>query len=425
MSKHRHWIEASLLLLILAIAAWRILTVGLSEHYDRLAALGDDSAIERALMWNERNPDALYRKARMVAGDDPLLAMRLLQRTLMLNPVNAHALVLLANLQLAQNMAESADISMESAVALMPASSSIRMQAANYWSARGQLELVLENWNAALLLSPQMGAQVFPSLMQVLSSTEGIKLLRPYADAPPVWWDGFFSAVAKQAEDVRLVIGLAALRHESRVPLSKSERSDLVERLLHDQNWAEAYLVWVNGLTSEEKHYLGGIYNGSFELPPTGKGFDWHMPEVKNVSARFRPTYGADGKNALSVQFRGNDNPFSHLYQQMFLSKGLYQFQARVRVDSLRTKGGLRWVIRCAADQELILGQSERLVGASDWDSMHFTFEVPARRTCASQILRFESVGESVFDHRLEGEVWFDQVQVFSKEPSTAAKGNK
>ena len=54
-----------------AFLAWRLVSYGISQYYLGQAAEGDAAAVDRALAWNPRQPDALYRKARTLPGHDP------------------------------------------------------------------------------------------------------------------------------------------------------------------------------------------------------------------------------------------------------------------------------------------------------------------------------------------------------------------
>lgn len=400
------------LLLLALLLAWRVLVSGLGEHYARQALLGDDQAVEQALLWNPEQPVALYLKGRALAQTDPEHAEQLLRKAIALNPGNAAPMEALARVLLAKNEIGAADQMIHFAVERMPARKDIRLSAARYWVQRGQLEKAMQNWAAALELDPGLGREIYPTLTRIAENQKLLALFKPLAEAPPPWWDDFFKYLSEHGKKLESVVAVASIRHASKVPLSKVERTLLVERLQQDRQWAEAYLVWINGLNAEERSYLGSVFDGGFELPPANAGFGWYFPENPAWVIRRKHTYGAEGEKALHIYYPGKDTPLTQVYQPLLLSQGRYVMQMRTRVDRLRIHGGLQWVVRCIDDEERLLGKGPLLVGGSDWETQQFTFEVPDDKTCVGQLLRLEAVRADRDEENVEGEVWFDRLSI-------------
>jgi hypothetical protein len=82
----------------------------------------------------------------------------------------------------------------------------------------------------------------------------------------------------------------------------------------------------------------------------------------------------------------------------------------RVRVDSLNSKGGVRWAVRCVAPAADVLGAGPRFLGSGDWDAFQFDFEVP--ESCSYQQLVLVSAGTRPFERKLDGVVWFDDLRI-------------
>jgi hypothetical protein len=168
------------------------------------------------------------------------------------------------------------------------------------------------------------------------------------------------------------------------------------------------------------------VFNGGFELPVTNQGFDWRLPNIKGaVRSTQDETYGVSGERALHLVFEGREFRFNHLYQQLFLNVGTYRFTVRTRTDSLEGRGGLMWSIACAATPAELLGETDRLLGTNEWRWLTMEFAIPDA-TCDSQVLRLQSTGDRLYDHKLEGHAWFDRVQILKeadnvdKNPPTA-----
>lgn len=394
-------------------ASWRIVTLGLAEHYVTAALEGDSTAVDKALSWNATEPKALYLKANSLKQSDPTQAEQLLRESLFQNPADARPMILLAQLLQQRGEVEKADALVEQATALMPAFQWVQLEAANHWMNRGRVDKAIERWSAALTTQPTLGRQIFPLLLQIADQPQGLPLLQPLTQTPPAWWDQFFSYLASKAEKLPTVAAVGVMRQRSEVPLSSNERNVLTRRLKRERQWPEAYLVWLNGLTPEQQHHLGGIYNGGFELPISNEGFDWHRPaRLQGVDIRRQHSFGIAGEKALHLFFKGREFRFGHLYQPLFLSPGNYELRVNVRLDQLKGRGGLKWTLRCADQTSVILGETPRFIGTREWETVRIGFPVPDSNTCHAQILRLESTGNTAYDHKLEGDIWFDQLTI-------------
>ncbi len=395
------------------VIAWRILATGMAEHYVRQASVGDRQAmIEKALIWNPKHPRALYLKGTLLMNLDPEGAEKLLRQSIFLNPGDAAPMVALSRLLLSTNNIQAADEIMDLAVQRMPASKEIRLRAANYWMKRQQPQKAIENWGVVLVLDPGQSRKIYPVLTRLAEIDRSVGALQPLAEAPPGWWDDFFTYLVKNTEKLETVVTLASIRQASSVPLSKTERSLLISRLQDAGHRAEAYLVWINGLDSKERRYLGSVFDGGFELSAANEGFGWYFPENNAWMIRQKHSYGAEGEKSLHILYKGGRVPAKQVFQPLLLSKGRHEMSMMSRVDRLRILGGLQWQIRCADDETMILGSSPRLVGASDWQVQRFKFEVPDIQACVGQILRLETVGSGEDYQSLEGEVLFDRISI-------------
>lgn len=395
----------------LLFASWRIVTLGLAEHYVTAALEGDGAAVEKALSWNAKEPKALYLKANTLKESDPAQAEQLLRESLFQNPADARPMILLAQLLQQRGDVDKADALVEQATALMPALQWVQLEAANHWVNRDRVDKAIKRWSAALTTQPALGRQIFPLLLKIAEQPQGLPLLKPLAQKPPAWWDQFFSYLASEAQNLPTLVAVAVMRERSEEPFSTHERNVLARRLKKEQQWPEAYLVWINGLTPEQQRHLGGIYNGGFELPISNEGFDWHHPvKMQGVDIRRQHSFGIAGEKALHLIFKGREFRFNQLYQPLFLSPGKYEFRVNVRTDQLKGRGGLKWTLSCADKNATLLGETYKFIGTSEWETVRIGFPVPANDTCHGQILRLESTGNSAYDHKLEGDIWFDQM---------------
>jgi len=418
-------------LLLLALGAillilWRVLVIGISEYYVIKAENGDVGAIRKALSWNANHPKAQYLQARQLSSSDPFTAEKLLTTSILKNPTDVDALQARAELQHAYGNKDLANSLMLESTRLAPANKFVRLDAGRFWARTGQWDKAIESWRQALNTSPQLGKEVFPILMQLAEGKETLDLLKPLIENPPDWWDNFVEYLTKNTKNLDTVATVAAMRIKSNVPFSADERKFVVRRLMKDGKWPRAYIAWVNGLDSTQIRYLGSVYDGNFELEPSNEGFGWYITKNKTldkaVTIRKQRTYGGDGEKALQLTFSGQEIIYRHMYQPLYLTIGEHEFRANLKTDRLKTRGGLKWVVRCAGDQKTVLGESARLLGSSEWREVKFRFQVPNSKECGiGQILRLESTGERPFDHKLEGDIWFSRLGIRPIRQATAA----
>ena len=69
-----------------------------------------------------------------------------------------------------------------------------------------------------------------------------------------------------------------------------------------------------------------------------------------------------------------------------------------------------------------MLGESEFLLGTSEWQRFAFDIEVPPH--CAGQVLRLHSAGNRDVDHELQGGIWFDALRIARKPETRPIRGN-
>lgn len=400
------------ILLLLVLVASRMLSHGVSDYFMASAYDGSDTAIDTVLSWHANNSKGLYLKAKSLETTDPEQARALIYRALYQSPADVRPLAVLARIMAARGSSDEADHLMTLASNAMPANKSLHLRAANYWIERLDLARALHEWHLALSINPGLGNQLFPIFLRVLENPEISGVLQDYALEPPVWWDGFVAHVKANAQQATTARLLYDYRKQSHVTLSPDERQQLVERSIRDQQWKQAYLIWVEGLSPAQRKYLGGLYDGSFELTRDQQSFGWQLKSTRYTVTQVRPSYGVDGQSALMVKFNEEELHYRHLHQRLLLPPGEYLLTADKRTQKLSGRGRLRWFMRCADSNGKVIAESRPILPSMEWEQMQFTFQVPAGDACESQLLQLESVGKRPFDHKLSGVLWMDNVRI-------------
>lgn len=422
------WLWRGLLLAVAGVLAWYVIALNMADFHAEKAGEGNRAAVDKALWWNDDHPRALALKGRWLIRDGkPAEAEPWLQRAVRANPADARPLVDLAHLKAEAGEQALADEMMATAHQLMPVEPTVQRGIGVYWLQRGEVARGIGHIAVALSGDADLREQYYPLLQMAAETPELHAALRPYALEPPPWWSGFFRHVVANAESADTVGTLVAMREESTLqPLEDWEREHYLQRLRRDGRVSDAYLAWVNGLSTEQMQELGYVFNGSFERPLANAGFGWFARPPKNSGIQLTTgsTYGVLGQSALRLTFNGKRVRFAHLYQFLFLGPGVYEASGMARPDGLVARRGLQWRVYCSTGEGGLLGESELLLGSGDW--RRFGFEVTVPATCPGQILRLYSAGNREVDHELKGGIWFDDLRIRRladlPEPAAAAE---
>ncbi len=319
-------------LLLLAVAGlilWRIAALGLSAHYVERVRAGDPAAAGKALAWSDRQPEALLAQGLALREKDPEGARALLRRAYAENPADARPLIALAALARAQGDQAQAGALTQAAVGLAPADPWIQRQVAKHWTFQGDLEKALRHWSLSMEADPKAQQRLLPILLALAEDPRTVPAFKPFAAAPPAWWEAFFAEVAKRALDVEPVRLLYAMRRDApQATVTEAERQTYVARLRRDGRITEAYIEWVNGLSPAQRAQLGLLHDGGFELEPTNWGFDWHLRSTPSAVIDRARIYGIDGEKALHLLFDRQERRFADVYQPLFLDPGSYRLWA-------------------------------------------------------------------------------------------------
>lgn len=402
-----------LILLLSSVLGWRSLVTGIAEYY---AEQENAEEAVAALRWRAGHPEALYQQADALLESSPTAAEPLLQAAAWGNPTDARIYVTLADLWEADESRRSTAVSLaEIADLLGPMSSPVLAYSADFWKSQDRLDRMLARWSLLLRTQPKVSNTFYPELLKFAQDPKQRQLLQPLLENPPTWWDGFFAYVAREAPQTDTVTFLYQQRQRGEELPSESEQGAYLDRLWRDARWSEAYQAWQKGLNEQQRSVLSHVYNGGFELPLTGVGFDWRIVPLRGVRVETAPTYGARGERALSVHFDGQRAHFQHVLQYLLLEPGRYRLQGRVRPDSLRTALGLRWKIGCVAGGPW-LAESDRFLGSDEWRTFTVDFLVPQPTKCPAQVLRLVLEGRAALDFEIEGVIWFDDLAITALE---------
>ena len=382
------WRAGTLALALLL--AWRVITVN-------AVLFGDDGRPK----W----PDAAMR----AAPERGALAAVLRE-----NPGEVAALLVFAQQLERAGDASGAAKAYESALAVAPVDRDALQLSAGFFLRHGRTKEAVQQLDR-LAEHYSLYDSVFPALMQLLpvrdSGWDAILARNP------AWLGAFIVTACRQSAVDPLILAALLQRRVSAGRAQAPEVECVTDRLRSNGQWEVAYQVWLNTLPRERLAEVGHVFNGGFERPASGIGFDWkpslgsdrqlgHAVEFAIANS------GGAGKRALRVTYNGKRQVAPAIRQFMSVGPGRYEFSGLARIDALNSVRGVQWALRCVAKdgRSTLVAASERFLGSSEWRG--FAFEAVVPEGCPGQVLQLEPVGMDEGTTFLAGTAWFDDLRL-------------
>lgn len=399
--------RASLLVMALAcgsaFAAYRIVAI---TQADRWAA--EDP--QRALQWIPRHPQALLALAeRRLAEGRTDEARASARRLLAAAPLEGRAFRVLAAAAVADGDAEQALRLYRIAARRSPRDIATRAWLTGHALVSGDYLAAMAHIDVLLRVAPAQRRVMLPLLAQLaVDPAFASALVRTLAARPP-WRNSVLSSLQREQDPRAADLVLSELRRQD--GLTDSEFDDWIAALMRRGAWGEAYSRWA-GTLDLDGGVLPLVYNGDFERPVSGRGFDWRVTRVPGVTVEFVPDRSAQGLTA-HARFRGRPVPQVNLEQPLLLAPGRYTFSVRMRADALRSERGLEWAITCLGQAQPI-ATSLRIAGSFGWRDITMDLDVPVT-DCRGQWLRLRNPVPGGSAQQISGDLWFDNVRIVAR----------
>lgn len=344
------------------------------------------------------------------AGAQPLQAM------LRENPANAAAYLALGQEYASHGDDKRASGAFAAAHTVAPVDRDVLMATASSLLHAGRVGEAIAVLATAVADYGDTRHDAFPVMVRSLASGHESAEWDSIVASDPAWLGDFVVQSCAGGTDPAVLVPLF-LKRVAHGTASERETDCLVEGLRRAGRWPEAYQVWLDTLSRARLADVGYVFNGDFEFPASGVGFDWRpdtRPERDSGhTVEFSRAQGVSGARALRIAFNGKRQSGVPIMQYLALPPGRYEFSGRARPDGVRAGHGLQWTVRCVASGDTPgdpIAASGRFVGSSDWEPFSFPVVVPP--DCAGQLVQleapaFEGVPGPVF---LAGALWFDNI---------------
>ncbi len=342
------------------------------------------------------------------------------QRALRNDPLNARALRILA--QVAEH---GSDVGQTEALMQGAAQRSPQESLAIFWVMRQKYRdrdyaEAIRYADILLRTRPQLSGHVFPMLGRIaeIPVAKG-QLKNVLAKAPP-WRAQFFDTLSRNVTDARTPLELLLSLRDTATPPTDAERQAYLQALIEHKLYELAYYSWLQFLPPDQLANAGRLFNGSFEVPPSGLPFDWVFKKAPGVNVKFSPRPDREREQALLIEFGPGRVDFgSGLSELVLLPPGNYRLEGKYKAD-LVSQRGLQWSVRCADATELI-GVSTTMNGSSPtWQDIDLTFAVPDG-DCPAQYVTLALDARSASEQFVSGAAWYDELNIVRVEEASAS----
>jgi hypothetical protein len=269
----------------------------------------------------------------------------------------------------------------------------------------------VQHSDALLRTRTDVSQDVMPLLAYMAENKDSRDEVKKALLANPPWRSSFLVLLAQASADPRVAVDLLLSMRNTGTPPTADDLRNNVRALVARGQYDLAYFAWLEYLPPSHLTSTGLLFNGSFELSPSGAPFDWSIGPGVGATVEIADDPEQDGRRALLVDFGYGRVEFPTVQQLVLLAPGTYQFKGREKGE-LVGKRGLVWRIACAERPDAKIGESRMTIGAyPKWREFSFVFTVPAT-DCPTQVVRLQLDARMPSEQLVTGAVWYDDLRI-------------
>lgn len=205
-----------------------------------------------------------------------------------------------------------------------------------------RMDTLLRRW-------PRFTNNVAPAVRAFFSKNEdSYRILVEQLNAAPPWRLGFVRALSA-ADGAGFAARLLGDLSEP-AAATNVEVGPVLSALIKAKQYDLAYQTFLSTLTPAEQPVSGYIHNGSFEIAPSGRAFDWQIRDHPGVTFNFKNDAGP----GLHMRFANAPVRRLSVAQYMRLPPGAYRWDYIVSASDARLPKSLVWRIICAETNRVL-----------------------------------------------------------------------
>ena len=333
------------------------------------------------------------------------------ESALMRDPLNARALRVLG--QVADAGGNNADV-----LKFMTAATKVSLHEniAVYWMMRksaegGDYKTAVFYADALLRTNPGLAPIVVPLLAHFAELPASKELVNQALESNPPWRNAFFEYLPSGISDARTPLDLLLALRTSPAPPDAKEIDDYLGILITHKFYDLAYYAWLQFLPPDQLRSAGLLFNGDFEVRPSGSPFDWTIRQGSGVSVDIVPTPDKAEGHALLIEFLFGRVDYHSVSELVLLAPGTYRFDGQYK-GKIAGPRGLKWRLVCAGEAATRIGESPMISGVTSvWKDVQFIFTVPAA-DCRAQYVKLDLDARMASEQLVSGAIMFDELHI-------------
>lgn len=315
-----------------------------------------------------------------------------------------------------------ADQAIERALVLSPMAPRVWWMAGNHYLRADRPEAALHCFHRLLNLSPDYAAPTFALTLRAYGDPQMIldKVVGDSKDpALGLAFADFMSA--KSHFDAAHQAWTQIANGASQFPFAAVQ--PYLERLMSHGRYQEAQAVWLRlegrGIIARPADSEPGnlVFNGGFEQPPLGAGFDWRSEASSYATVDFADASPYEGTHCLRVDFPvGQNDEFEPVFQTIpVVPRRPYSLAAYVRSSDIMSDSGPRLRVTDPDCTACLNVWTDAAVGSTPWHKVTLRFSTgPHTQAVRLSVWRPRS---RTFPMDISGSFWVDAVSIRAERP--------
>jgi len=332
-------------------------------------------------------------------------------------PINALAYGLLGEVRLGLGERHTADALFDIALSLSQTEANAlqrtlvrAIEEGDYSAAIAKLDIFFRRW-------PAQFATFAPAIPQLLRTPAGYDTALSALAAEPPWRPQLLRFLDRDPGSIDLAYRLQLDLNSNSDETRPREIGGTLSGLLRTGQYDRAYRLFLLTLNEADRAHYGYVFNGGFELKPSGRPFDWRLASRPGVNISRERLDTEQGETfQLKLQFLGKPIKRIDVSQNLYLPAGQYRLTVNVDASDLKVPKGLHLNIVCT-DPKRAVSRIDVMPGSYRNEMLEADFILPDS-TCKMFRLSMgtDLIAES-FRYRYSGTLVLDNVSLRRTDP--------
>lgn len=407
--------------MIFVAIIYQAATLWIAWHWERSSEQSEQIKGARLIPGNAEAWDRIGEAEEANFDAPPTAAIGLLKHAVKANPLSPRNWM-----DLAQGYEANADIvdantAYQRAQGDDPISADVAWKYGNFLLRQGETAAGLQQVHRSLLGDPRL---VPLAISRVWHSDPDVNamLYQVLPENAPSWFYAldFFSAQHQNDAAMEIWEDIATLAKTT--PIDIHAVFPFLQALISQDKASETQRVWQEAIAAARwpstpaAAAQSQVWNGGFENPIADGGLDWRLEGGPGTYISTDSSIYHSGEKSLRVDFTGGFNvDFQGVHEIVPVEPSKsYEFAYFMRTRDISTDSGVRFEILDLNDNEVSL-MTPDLTGTNRWTLKQA--EVVTGRSTHFLDVRVRRLPSQLFDNKLSGTVWIDDVSLTPESP--------